>query len=642
MVAAAVLTGALGALLILPAAKEAYGKNVYRSPHFLAVSPDGKTLYASDSTSGNVTVLDTAEMKPIAEIALNGEPRDMALSPAGDRLYVAERGAGTVAVIDTAARTVAYRIAVDRSPLAVTLAPQSKRLYVCQRDSHSVTVVDVAPKTPTIVKSIPVIREPGLSLCTPDEKRLVVLNQLPHGRGTDSTLGAEVSIIDTEKLEVVATVKLPPGSTAVKGACLSPDGKWAYVVHQLGRFNLPISQLERGWVNTYALSIIDVAKGERFVTMLLDDLTKGAANPYAVVCSKDGSQLWISHMGIHEVSLVSIGLGHELLQGTVPADLAALKDGSQANIWVRIQQDPSKISDLENDLTALYIAGAIRRAKSGGDSPRGVVLSPDEQQLYVANYFTGSVAVLAAEDGKLLGEIPLGDRPEADAVRRGESAFNDATLCFQHWHACGSCHHNGGRVDGLRWDFLRDGIGNAKDTISLIAFEHTGPYNRLGIRAAIPRECVRTGILGSHMIVPEPETVDDILAFLVQLKPEPSPRLVDGKLSEAAQRGKAIFEGKAACDDCHSGPHYTDLKTYDVGTASSNDPPPADSPEDATPQYDVPALLEGWRTAPYLHDGRALTMKDVLTEHDPKGLHGKIKGLSEQEIDDLVEYLLSI
>ena len=93
------------------------------------------------------------------------------------------------------------------------------------------------------------------------------------------------------------------------------DGKWAYVVHGLGRFNLPITQLERGWVNTYALTIIDIAAGKRLTTMLLDDLTQGAADPHGVVCSKDGTRLWISHAGVHEISMVDIGLVHELLAG---------------------------------------------------------------------------------------------------------------------------------------------------------------------------------------------------------------------------------------------------------------------------------------------------------------------------------------
>jgi len=83
----------------------------------------------------------------------------------------------------------------------------------------------------------------------------------------------------------------------VTGVCTSPDGRWAYVVHTLGRFNLPITQLERGWVHTYALSILDLPAGKLRATLLLDDLGGGAADPWAVVARPTGATLWISPRG---------------------------------------------------------------------------------------------------------------------------------------------------------------------------------------------------------------------------------------------------------------------------------------------------------------------------------------------------------
>jgi len=49
-----------------------------------------------------------------------------------------------------------------------------------------------------------------------------------------------------------------------------------------------------------------------------------------------------------------------------------------------------------------------------------------------------------------------------------------------------------------------------------------------------------------------------------------------------------------------------------------------------------------WRTAPYLFDGRAVTMRDVLTTYNPEDRHGITSNLSEQEIADLIEYILSL
>lgn len=605
----------------------------YRSPFGVVTSPDGKTVYATDQTGGRLSILDAAKRTARGEIALRGRPQGLALSKDGSTLYVAEHGASSVAVIDTNKQAITSRITVGLWPTAIAIADKSKRLYVGNQDRDSISVVDLSQNPAKVIKEVAVVREPSCVAVTPDEKHIVVTNLMALGRGTDPTLSAEVSIINTDTLAPATGVKLPPGSTMVPGVCVSPNGKWAYVVHGLGRFNLPITQLERGWVNTFGLSIIDIANGSRLATMLLDDLTQGAADPHSVVCSQDGTRLWITHTGVHEVSSIDIGLVHGLLEGKVPEELASLKDGSQANIWVQVQQNRDRIADLENDLTALYIAGAIRRFRSGGTGPRGLALSADGQNLFVANYFSGSVAVLDASTGSLQGNISLGTQPEPDSVRLGATIFHDATHAFQRWHSCASCHANEGRIDGLRWDFLGDGIGNPKDTLSLLHFDKTEPMNRRATMQSA-RACAKNGLESTNMIVPTEKDVENLFAYLISLRPVPSPHLTpEGKLTEAAERGKSLFDGKASCVRCHPAPYYTDNKMHNVGVLSPNEP---------DGRYDTPSLLESYRTAPYLHDGRALTLKDVLTENNSEKKHGAADSLNEQEIDDLVAYLLSL
>ena len=51
---------------------------------------------------------------------------------------------------------------------------------------------------------------------------------------------------------------------------------------------------------------------------------------------------------------------------------------------------------------------------------------------------------------------------------------------------------------------------------------------------------------------------------------------------------------------------------------------------------DVPALNECWRTAPYLYDGRSYSMKDMLKVHGPH------KPVTEKELEELEEYVLSL
>ncbi len=608
------------------------GRPRYRSPYDVVVSPDGRRAYVSDSTAANVTVFDLAAGKKTGEIPLRGEPRGLALSADGRRLFVAERLAGTVAVVDTGAGRVVERIAVARWPVAVVLAKRSKRLYVCNQDDDTVSVVDLSRTPPAEVRRVRVVREPARAALSPDEKKLVVVNLLPYGPETDPTLSAVVSVLDTSDFHV-STVKLPPGSTVVQGVCVSPDGRWAYVVHGLGRFNLPVTQLERGWVNTYALTVIDLQRTARLATFLLDELTRGAANPHSVVCSRDGRRLWVTHTGVHEVSTVEVGLVHELLAGKIPQPLAELKDGMRPNIWVRIQQDRRVLSELENDLTALYIAGAIRRFSSGGLGPKGLAVTPDQSRLLVANYYSGQLAVLDAETGQTVARLSLGPQPAPDAVRRGELLFHDARLAFQRWHSCASCHPNQGRVDGLRWDFLRDGIGNPKDTPSLVYVDRTPPLNRRATRKTA-KECARTSILAGHLTVPTDQQVDDLYAYLKSLRPEPNPhRRPDGELTEAARRGRALFEGKAHCSGCHPAPYFTDRRMHNVGVLTPLEP---------DGRYDTPSLVEVWRTAPYLHDGRARTLREVLTKYNPHDKHGHTKELTAEELNDLIEYLKSL
>lgn len=84
--------------------------------------------------------------------------------------------------------------------------------------------------------------------------------------------------------------------------------------------------------------------------------------------------VWISHRETHEISILNIGVIHELLQGIVPDDIAARKEGARENLWVRIKHDRKQIKQLSKDLTALRLADAIRRFPSGGQGPTGLAL----------------------------------------------------------------------------------------------------------------------------------------------------------------------------------------------------------------------------------------------------------------------------
>ena len=59
-------------------------------------------------------------------------------------------------------------------------------------------------------------------------------------------------------------------------------------------------------------------------------------------------------------------------------------------------------------------------------------------------------------------------------------------------------------------------------------------------------------------------------------------------------------------------------------------------------QFDTPTLLELWRSGPYLHDGSAPTLRDVLTTRNPENRHGRTAQLTPEQINDLVAFLESL
>ena len=59
-------------------------------------------------------------------------------------------------------------------------------------------------------------------------------------------------------------------------------------------------------------------------------------------------------------------------------------------------------------------------------------------------------------------------------------------------------------------------------------------------------------------------------------------------------------------------------------------------------RFDTPSLLECYRTGPFLHDGRAETLREIFTMHNAENMHGLTNGLTEIELDDFVAFLRTL
>jgi cytochrome c peroxidase len=280
-----------------------------------------------------------------------------------------------------------------------------------------------------------------------------------------------------------------------------------------------------------------------------------------------------------------------------------------------------------------FLIGAHHRVKlpNGAWGPRAVAIAGNTA--YVANYYSDTLTAIDLGTAQMNpASIHLGPEQPMTEARKGEFYFHDAELCMQGWQSCASCHPGEARTDALNWDLLNDGIGNPKNTKSLLLAYQTPPAMSLGERKDA-ETAVRAG-LKYILFSEQPESVASAIdVYLKSLQPVPSPHLLEGKLSVAARRGAKLFS-QAGCVNCHIPGLYTDLQPHDVGTLASFDRP--------MDKFYTPTLIELWRTAPYLHDGSAATVRDVLTARNSKHQHGKMSDLSNQEVDDLCEYLLSL
>ncbi|MHC4602270.1 MAG: cell surface protein [Planctomycetota bacterium] len=599
----------------------------FLSPISVVAGGEGKVLYVAEATANQVAVFDIASGKVTKTISVADNPVGLAISADGSKLYVTSAvPAGKVQVIDIRGGRVSDSIAVGHTPVAVVVGPDGKTLYVCNQFNNNISVID--PGSKKQVATISVTREPVAAAVTSDGKFLFVANHLPAGAADADYVASVVSVIDTAAKKVVKNIELPNGSVNVRGITISPDGRNAYVTHILARYHFPVTYLEKGWINTNAMTIIDVP-GRKFVnTVLVDDVDLGAANPYGVACTDDGKNILITHAGTYELSVIEReGLHARLL----PARTArSFTSEIHSKAGKKLFDASYSADDVPNDLT--FLVGIRRRLKLAGIGPRGLAVI--DTKVYVAEYFTDSIGVVDIDPDTRpeAKSIPLGNVPPLTVVRKGEVLFNDASLSFQKWNSCASCHTGDGRASALNWDLLNDGVANPKNTKSLLLAHKTPPAMITGIRANA-EVAVRSGIRYIQFAATTERKAWAIDEYLKSLKPIASPYLISGKLSEAAKNGEKLFK-KAACVNCHPAPLYTNMGKYDVGTGTDTD-------EEDDMEFDTPTLVEVWRTAPYLHDGKAVTIKEVLTEFNKDDRHGKTSKLSEKEAADLAEYILT-
>ena len=572
----------------------------YISASRIDVTSDGKFAFVNDETAQKVYKIDLSSNAKVKEITVGEQVNNVVVN--GSDVYVLYGELdGKVAKYTTDLTAVGNAVSVGHTPSDAVV--NSGKLFVTNRFTNDISVIN--PSSMTVTKTIDVSREP-LAITAANGKLYVACN-LQDGKAIDSSVASKISVIDPSGLTKIKDIKLLNGSVNAKDLCASPDGAYVYVSHGLGRYAYPTSQLDRGWVNTNAVTILDTSNDSRVNTVMLDQVELAAANPWGIAATDN--QLIVSISGTQEAIVIDRKAMHQ-----------KIKDVENGKTVVKTLKSADDIPNYLN-----FLDGVRTRVALTGENPRGVAVANDKA--YFAQYISGDVAVVNLSDNSA-STISLGTQPEQDNVRYGEALWNDATIAYQNWNSCSSCHPDG-HMDSLNWDELGDSLGTARSTKSMLYAHRTPP--------ALATGCVVTAeenVAESLKLKLGEEVSEAIDAYLKSIKPVQSPYLnKDGTLTEAAKAGKTIFE-ESGCATCHPSPFYTDLEMHDATVDY------ADNPDTGTGQkYDTPTLVEIWRTAPYGLDGSYTTIGDYIDAMCKK--NSKLN-LTDTQKAQLAEYVLSI
>ena len=562
----------------------------HRSPCEVVIFAEGKYALTANQAANTVSLVDLERGQVIQEVAAGQKPAGLAVSRDGQRAAVANLWSGDVTLytLEQGKLVRSAQVAAGPFPRGLAFGLDGSTLYVALAGADEIVEISWARRQ--ITRRFPTGREPRQVVVSAEGKHLAAA----------SSLGRQVRLWDLANGKELWQRPVTDGFN-LRGLTFTPDGRHLVVAHAVRR-DLPVTKhnIEEGWVIDTRLTRLALQAEAKPGSwqVALDLRAQAVADPHGMAFSPSGDLLAITAGGSQELILLE-------------------KEGITWN-----GGDPGDFMDFATEKRTRKIAL--------GGRPMGVAFSPKNHQVVVANFMLDALQVVDLKTEKVRQTISLGGPKKVSPARLGEGLFYDARRSHHQWMSCNTCHTDGHTVS-LNFDTLNDdSYGTPKLTPTLHNVSKTAPYTWHGwqkdLGAAVKKSFTET-MFGKE---PTEGEVKSVVAFLDTLAPPPHPR---GKeLSPAAQRGQQLFKNKSACIQCHRGPYFTSPNNYDVKIEADG------SPFDT---WNPPSLIGLYNRGPYLHDGRAKTLDDVLRRnHTPDMIGGQV--LTDAERADLIAYLLSL
>ncbi len=569
----------------------------------LALSADGKILAAANLDSDSVSFVDTESFQLLGEVHVGERPECMAFAGSTRDWLVTLYKEDALGVVDSVAGTLRKKIPVGDEPYGVVASRDGKSAWVSLDYPGDVVEVDLAAGA--IRRSLHVgsfVR--GLALGA-DEKRLYATE----------LYNASLTVIDLERWAVRERIEsTSPADNLSRHVSLHPTLPKAYLAHLRSRV---ANAHGEGSIFPFVTVVDTEPLRERRRSPIAMDTFNGfqaVANPWETAVSPDGKRLYSVYAGTDDLHVCDI---------------------------------------LDDNYRELSRKALLKVGKH----PRAVVVSPDSRTVYVYDTLDFQIRVIDAESLETKARIVCTISVKPPAWVKGKALFNSALepMVGRRWIACSSCHPDG-QADARTWQ-NPEGLRNST---AFAAMRETYPLHWSADRdeAQDFEHTIRGPLMQGRGLLPgalEPELgaqiagrsadLDALAEYCNSFTATLSPHAAGpGRLSESATRGKEIFlRADVGCARCHSGPNYTDSSLaskpfllHDVGTGGD------DPSEKMGPRYDTPTLIGVYRTAPYLHHGKAGTLREVLVEQNKSDRHGRTSQLTRAELDDLVDFLKSL
>ncbi len=592
----------------------------YASPMNLAVSPDGRHLFATAQDAGQLLVIDTETRKVIKKIPVGHKPYEVILDRTGKTAWVSNQWSDNISVIDVDKMQVTDTLSTGNGPAGLSLDAEGSNLYVVNSYSSDLSLIDLA--TGIERKRLPMGNNPTGTALSPDGSRLLVTARraviVPYGEPMES----ELTVVSNQSKRVTEFKKVS-SAHVMENMAFTPSGDLALVTLVRPKNLVTTLQVEKGWMMNHGFGVVEPGEGGRIIQFLLDEPNAYYPDPFDVVITPDGKKAFISSSGADCISVVSIDSVRNLIASSTPAMLS---------LWAN-----------HLGISSRYITGRIPT----GSNPKGLALSPDGRRLYVAERLDDQIGIYDAVSLEPLHTIPVGETRKTTVLRRGRKLLNYAGATFQKQYSCYSCHPDE-HEDGLVYNMASKDMGrNVTNTQSLREIGDTPPFKWNGKNQTVFKQ---DGMRFSTVLTRTEQfsypDLDAISAYIMRGIAYP-PNLAfnpDGRLTEAQIRGKIVFERTKdnfgnlipennRCITCHPAPYYTNRQSFDVSTLAASDD---------SILFDTPHLNNIYASPPYLHDGRAKTLEEIWTLYGRDDRHGVTGDMTKNELNDLIEYLKSL